>query len=98
MKTIKLMRDSFEKTYCREVNSNMGSSTITWVIDAVPKSGDLKVGDQIEVLDTLRCYNNHFETITDVVTIYRVFPYDDLFLCILKVRGELIGKKEEYAI
>jgi len=96
-KTIRLMRDSFEKTYCREVSEGqMSSSGTHMVIDPILESDDLDVGDQIEVTDTIRVYNNHFETITKVLMTYRVYPYDDLYLQIRKFSGELIGKKEDY--
>lgn len=97
MKTVKLMRDSFEKAYCREVSAGqMGSTAVDIVIDPILKSGDLSAGDQIEVMDSIRVYNNHFETITKVLMTYRVYPYDDLYLQIRKFSGELMGKKEDY--
>ncbi len=96
-KTIRLMRDSFEKTYCREVGDRqMGSTGIDIVIDPILESGDLSVGDQIEVTDTIRVYNEHFETFTEILMTYRVYPYDDLYLQIKKFSGILKGKEENY--
>ena len=96
MKTITLRRDSFDKAFCREDKNNLGSSNPPMVIQPQPNNKGLDKDDIIEVKEEIRCYKGEFETVTDLVTYYKVEEYDDYFLQIVKQRAVIKGKEENY--